>query len=365
MMRRKRRKIKKTVLAMLVLGCMIAAASAAYAGAPSASGNSGTDNRIPSERQMSPEGQNRPLRQMAAEGQMNPGKTSNPQKTANPETQAAIHTIQETGKNLQPDSRTQAPGPAETQVSIETQVSQAQTQQSQAELRAAEFETAETENEAEESGLVLSGGRYIDPSKPMIALTFDDGPYAPVGNRIMDSMEKYNGRATFFVVGNRVADYKTEIKRMHDNGHEIANHTYDHKYLNKLGADEIVSQVELCNQAVAAITGESPRLVRLPGGSKNSTVLGNVHYPIILWNIDTLDWKTKNADKTVEAVIGKVKDGDIILMHELYKSSGDAAVRIIPALSEQGYQFVTVSELIRFRGGVKNGGVYYSFHQGK
>ncbi|WP_366925816.1 polysaccharide deacetylase family protein [uncultured Clostridium sp.] len=350
MMRRKRRKIKKMALAMLVLGCMIAVATAAYAGAPSASGNSGTENKIPSERQMSQEGQSRLFSQMSQDGQ-----------TANQETQAAVHTIQEEAANKQPESQAQLPP------SAETQVPQAQTQQSEAELesRAAESLTAEIEKDAEEAGLVLSGGRYLDPSKPMIALTFDDGPYAPVGNRIMDSMEQYNGRATFFVVGNRVADYKTEIKRMHDNGHEIANHTYDHKYLNKLSADEIVSQVELCNQAVAAITGESPRLVRLPGGSKNSTVLGNVHYPIILWNIDTLDWKTKNADKSVEAVLGKVKDGDIILMHELYKSSGDAAVRIIPALSEQGYQLVTVSELIRFRGGVKNGGVYYSFHQGK
>lgn len=356
-MRRKRRKIKKMALAMLVLGCMIAVATAAYAGAPSASGDSGTENRIPSEGQMSQEGQSRIFRQMSQDGQM-------PQdgQTANQETQTAVHTIQEDA-NKQPVSQAQLPPPAETQAPQ----AKAQTQQSQAELesRAAESLTAEIEKEAEKEGLVLSGGRYLDPSKPMIALTFDDGPYAPVGNRIMDSMEQYNGRATFFVVGNRVADYKTEIKRMHDNGHEIANHTYDHKNLSKLSADEIVSQVELCNQAVAAITGESPRLVRLPGGSKNSTVLGNVHYPIILWNIDTLDWKTKNADKSVEAVLGKVKDGDIILMHELYKSSGDAAVRMIPALSEQGYQFVTVSELIRFRGGVKNGGVYYSFHQGK
>lgn len=356
MMRRKRRKIKKMALAMLVLGCMIAAATAAYAGAPSASGDSGTENRVPSERQMSQEGQSRLFRQMSQDGQ-----TPQDGQTANQETQAAVHTIQEAAANKQPESQAQLRPPAE------TQVPQAQTQQSQTEpeSRAVEYLTAEKEKEAEKEGLVLSGGRYLDPSKPMIALTFDDGPYASVGNRIMDSMEQYNGRATFFVVGNRVADYKTEIKRMHDNGHEIANHTYDHKNLSKLSADEIVSQVELCNQAVAAITGESPRLVRLPGGSKNSTVLGNVHYPIILWNIDTLDWKMKNADKSVEAVLGKVKDGDIILMHELYKSSGDAAVRMIPALSEQGYQFVTVSELIRFRGGVKNGGVYYSFHQGK
>ena len=210
-------------------------------------------------------------------------------------------------------------------------------------------------------GLVASGGRYLDPTKPMVALTFDDGPYAPVGNRIMDSLEQNNGRATFFVVGNRVASYKTEIKRMHDNGHEIGNHTYEHKYLNKLDAAQIRSQIERGNQAVAAVTGESPALVRLPGGSKNNTVLANINQPIIMWNIDTLDWKTKNASKTIQSVLGSVKDGDIVLMHELYTASGDAAVALIPALRERGYQLVTVSELARFRGGLSNKGVYYSF----
>lgn len=219
----------------------------------------------------------------------------------------------------------------------------------------------ETAQPQQVNGLVLSGGRYLDPNGPMIALTFDDGPYAPVGNRIMDSLEQHNGRATFFVVGNRVPSYQTEIRRMHDNGHEIGNHTYAHKYLNKLNAAQIQSQIELCNQMVASVTGEAPKLVRLPGGNKNSTVLANVHYPIIMWNIDTLDWKTRDAAKTVQAVLGRVKDGDVVLMHELYSASGDAAVAMIPALVEQGFQLVTVSELAQFRGGAAAGGVYYSF----
>lgn len=210
-------------------------------------------------------------------------------------------------------------------------------------------------------GKVMSGGRWIDPSKPMIALTFDDGPYAPVGNRIMDTLEKHNGRATFFVVGNRVPNYKTEINRMQQNGHEIANHTYDHKYLNKLGAAEIRRQIEKCNEIVASVTGVPPKLVRLPGGLKNSTVLANVHYPMLMWNIDTLDWKTRNAQKTVDAVLGKVQDGDIVLMHELYLSTADAIDTIVPALTEQGYQLVTVSEMASFRGGMSAGGIYNKF----
>lgn len=212
-----------------------------------------------------------------------------------------------------------------------------------------------------QNGLIASGGRYLDPNKPMVALTFDDGPYAPVGNRIMDCAEQYGGRVTFFVVGNRVNAYQAEIKRMHDNGHEIGNHTYEHKYLNRLDAGQIRSQIDGCNQAVAAVTGEVPRLVRLPGGNKNSTVLANITQPIIMWNIDTLDWKTRNAAQTVQTVLSQVKDGDIILMHELYTQSGDAACTLIPALTERGYQLVTVSELARFRGGAADKNVYYSF----
>lgn len=223
--------------------------------------------------------------------------------------------------------------------------------------------TTEALPEQSTEGLILSGGRYIDPAKPMIALTFDDGPYAPVGNRIMDYLELYNGRATFYVVGNRVPSYQTEILRMHNNGHEIGNHTYEHKFLNKLNASQIRYQIEQCNQVIAAVTGQAPTTVRLPGGNKNNTVLANINEPIFMWSIDTLDWKTRNAAKTVQSVLGHVQDGDIVLMHELYPQTADAVAVIIPALAEQGFQFVTISELAQFRGGMVNGGLYYNFRR--
>ena len=206
-------------------------------------------------------------------------------------------------------------------------------------------------------------GRVIDPDKPMVALTFDDGPFAPVGNRIMDCLAQYGGKATFYVVGNRCASYKEEMQRMAAEGHEIGNHTYGHKYLNKLGAAEIQSQVQKGNEAIQAAAGVGAATVRLPGGSKNATVLANVNAPMIMWSIDTLDWKTKNTQSTVDAVLGNVKDGDIVLMHELYQASGDAALQIIPALTERGYQLVTVSEMAQYRGGLENGKVYYNFYR--
>lgn len=207
----------------------------------------------------------------------------------------------------------------------------------------------------------VTTGRVIDPNRPMVALTFDDGPYAPVGNRIMDCAAQYGAKLTFYVVGNRCAAYQTEMQRMAAEGHEIGNHTYEHKYLNKLGAGEIQYQVNKGSEAILAASGIAPGTVRLPGGNKNAIVLANINAPIIMWSIDTLDWKTRDAKSTVEKVLGNVRDGDIVLMHELYNPTGDAALQIIPALVEQGYQLVTVSEMAQYRGGLQNGVVYSAF----
>ena len=233
--------------------------------------------------------------------------------------------------------------------------------QSQAEAESQSTADTSQQETADNDG--QPAGREIDPSRPMVALTFDDGPYAPVGNQIMDSLAQYGGKATFFVVGNRASYYPDELKRMAAEGHEIGNHTYEHKYLNKLGPQQIQSQINRCNDAVQAVCGVRPVLVRLPGGNKNSTVLQNVHAPMIMWSIDTLDWKTRNTAKTIQTVMSRVRDGDIVLMHELYPQSGAAAVEIIRRLTEEGYQLVTVSELASYRGGVVPGGVYSQFYR--
>lgn len=326
--------------ALLAAACMAISAPAAYAGPAGPA----SDTEI-SQHKNAPTG---PAAQGAAEGQSQSAQMaeeqSQPVQTAEgqqmPQTQPGIGDAQGLPQQ-DPVAGGQGTLPAD---------GQAQPQ-----------EALPAEQPASADGLVLSGGRYLDPSKPMIALTFDDGPYAPVGNRIMDCLEQYNGRSTFFVVGNRVSTYTSEMQRMQNSGHEPANHTYEHKYLTKLGAAEIRSQIDRCNQAVAAATGVSPTLVRLPGGLKNNTVVANVNAPIIMWNIDTLDWKTRNAGKTVAAVVGKVQDGDIVLMHELYGPTADAVEAMVPVLAEQGYQFVTVSELAQFRGGVAAGGIYNKF----
>lgn len=203
-------------------------------------------------------------------------------------------------------------------------------------------------------------GRVVDPARPMVALTYDDGPQASVGNRIMDCLAQYGGKATFFMVGERVPSHQAELQRMVSEGHEVANHTMNHKYLQKLGADQIRSQVNQCNDVIEAACGVRPRLMRLPGGNHNATVKASTHMPMIQWSIDTLDWKTRNADQTVNAVLSKVQDGDIILMHELYSQTGDASLRIIPELANRGFQMVTVSEMAAAKGVELQAGQLYS-----
>lgn len=216
------------------------------------------------------------------------------------------------------------------------------------------------ELQAADGTLQETSGRQIDPSRPMVALTYDDGPQPSVGNRIMDCLAQYGGKATFFMVGDRVPSYASEVQRMVAEGHEVANHSMNHKYLQKLGAAEIQSQVVRCNDVIEQVSGVRPTIMRLPGGNHNATVRANVNMPMIQWNIDTLDWKTRNADSTVASVLNHVKDGDIILMHELYSQTGDATERIVPELVNRGYQLVTVSEMAAAKGITLQAGQLYS-----
>ena len=129
-------------------------------------------------------------------------------------------------------------------------------------------------------------------------------------------------------------------------GHEIGNHTYEHKYLNKLSPDQIQYQVNKGTEAILTASGVAPATVRLPGGNKNATVLANVQAPIIMWSIDTLDWKGIGADEILKKVQSKVSYGDIILFHNNSDHVLDALPKVIDFLLEKGYTFQTVSELV-------------------
>lgn len=213
--------------------------------------------------------------------------------------------------------------------------------------------------DAVEKAFGLPPKREVDPNKPMVCLTFDDGPYSPVTESILDVLEAYNSKATFFVTGNMVWQYPSTLKREYDLGMGIGSHTYYHPHLIWCTWDQIVSELTMTNQDAKAIIGEDLKMLRPPHGESNDMVRYAAGVPIIKWNLDTLDWQNLNRDIIYHKVMDNVTDGDIILMHDLLDVTAQAVWIMVPALLEQGYQLVTVPEMITAKGWTLDPGVEY------
>ncbi len=200
--------------------------------------------------------------------------------------------------------------------------------------------------------------RKIDKSKKMIALTFDDGPNYNT-SKIIDVLNKYDIKATFFVLGSRAINNKDILKKMADSGMEIGNHTYNHLLLTKYDENKIRSEIEDTSEVIYSATKKRPKLLRPSYGSVNNKIKKVANMPIIIWDIDTLDWKYHNSKRITSRVVNKVRDGDIILMHDIYSASLNALSNIIPILQDNGYEFVTIDELFYYKGiSLENGKVY-------
>lgn len=185
-----------------------------------------------------------------------------------------------------------------------------------------------------------------DADAPVIAITFDDGPYTPVTNRIVDVLLEYDAGATFFVVGSRIDPYADTLKRVYESGFEVGSHTWSHKNLNKLSKEKVLKEINDTKERLALyIPVEDTVLVRPPYGSANETVRGLAGVPLINWSLDSEDWKSRDAKTIVDHVLSTVKDGDILLMHDLYESTAEAVEELVPELVSRGYKIVSVSEL--------------------
>lgn len=197
-----------------------------------------------------------------------------------------------------------------------------------------------------------------DISKKYIALTFDDGPNYNT-NKIINILNKYNVKATFFILGTKINNNEYILEKMKDSGMEIGNHTFSHLLLTSKKDNVIKNEIDNTSNLIYSVIGENPILFRPSYGAYNKRIRNIIDYPIILWDIDTLDWKYHNSKKITNRVINKVKDGDIILMHDIYSATSNSLENIIPILQERGYEFVTISELFYYKNiSLKNGSIY-------
>ncbi len=195
----------------------------------------------------------------------------------------------------------------------------------------------------------------IDPNKKLIAFTFDDGPKPENTITIMNELEKYNGRGTFFMLGQNMDLYPDIVKEVYKRGHEVANHSWDHSqdiaFTGKMNAKEVTEEVYAPNDVVFKLTGFEPRYFRPPFGSINDTLNSVCGLDIVLWDIDSEDWSNHNANKMTQIIEDTAKYGaKVVLMHDIHADSVEGVKLILKKLHDKGYQFVTIDTLLQHEG---------------
>ena len=197
--------------------------------------------------------------------------------------------------------------------------------------------------------------RSVATDKKQIALTFDDGPHPSLTPKILEILAKHHVSATFFMVGQNVINYPQAARSVINAGHEVGNHTFTHPHIATLGDASIMDEIGRCEDALEELCEYRPHLLRTPEGAVSASLercLADEDYILVLWSLDTRDWDNKSTACIVQTVLDNVKPGDIILMHDYigyHSKTPEALDVIIPALLAQGYEFVTVSELLGIR----------------
>ena len=197
----------------------------------------------------------------------------------------------------------------------------------------------------------------VTPTK-YIAFTFDDGP-GPYTKKLVDALKKYDSKATFFSLGRSVAKHKDQLKYAHANGMEIGTHTYSHYNLKKCSKKTIKNEIKRGKKIVKDTIGIYPTLLRPPYGNYNKTVSKNAGLPMIYWSVDTLDWKHKRTKYVTKSILRQSKGWDIVLLHDIHKTSVEGFIKALPKLKKNNYELVTVSELYQIYGKKMKPGVMY------
>ncbi len=190
---------------------------------------------------------------------------------------------------------------------------------------------------------------YEKKNQKVVALTFDDGPNPATTNQALDTLSKYGIKATFFVLGKNVSGNEEILKRMKADGHVIGNHSWSHPVLSKLSLDEAKKQITDTEDALTKVLGSSSKLMRPPYGAITDDIRNSLDLNFIMWDVDSLDWKSKNEASILTEIQRQVRNGSIILMHDIHAETVNALPKIIDYLKEQGYHFVTVPEMLNSR----------------
>ncbi len=179
-----------------------------------------------------------------------------------------------------------------------------------------------------------------------VALTFDDGPHPVYTEELLDGLKERDVKATFFVIGENIPGNEDIIRRMDEEGHLIGNHTYNHVKISDMSKEDACEQIEKTSALIRDLTGKDTEFVRPPFGEWNKDLECSFVMIPVFWDVDPKDWTTKNVSDVVRRVLENTENGDIILLHDCYKSSVQAALEIVDELQGRGYEFVTVDELI-------------------
>ncbi|MFJ7406145.1 MULTISPECIES: polysaccharide deacetylase family protein [unclassified Lysinibacillus] len=192
----------------------------------------------------------------------------------------------------------------------------------------------------------------LNPDGKYIALTFDDGPSSKVTPRVLQTLKQHDAKATFFMLGNRVEMYPNIAAQVAAEGHEIANHTFSHPNLKKLTHKEMIEEIDKTNNIIEMATGITSTLFRPPYGVYNQDILNYTtsnNYTTILWSVDSLDWKSRNPITIKKEILSNVTNRSVVLMHDIHTATAEALPELLMSLKKEGYEFVTVSELLTLK----------------
>lgn len=192
-------------------------------------------------------------------------------------------------------------------------------------------------------------------TEKFVALTFDDGPHTTLTPKLLDSLQKLNAKVTFFVMGVKLASRAAVLQRAVLEGHEIANHAWNHPVMTKIPFEEVKYQLELTNEAIYNATGKKPLVMRPPYGNTNRKLNQRIYdatrLPSIIWSLDTIDWKRPPSEEIVKRAVSKAVGGTIFLCHDIHPGTVEAIPILVGQLQQKGFVFKTVSELIKIHYG--------------